>query len=95
MVTTDVASRGIDIDGISTVIHFHIPKDLDTFVHRTGRTGRNGKEGKVYIVGDAEDNKRMNKYSKDLGHLKTLNYLPSEVYQLKDLIDQAKKIESE
>jgi ATP-dependent RNA helicase CshB len=35
-VTTDVASRGIDIDGISTVVHFHMPKDLDTFVHRTG-----------------------------------------------------------
>ncbi len=75
-----MASRGIDIDGISAVVHFHMPSDLDTFVHRTGRTGRNGKEGKVYIIADAEDSKRMNKYSKDIGHVKTLNFHPSEIY---------------
>ena len=72
-----------------------MPSDLDTFVHRTGRTGRNGKEGKVYIIADAEDSKRMNKYSKDIGHVKTLNFHPSEIYQLKDLIDKAKEMESE
>lgn len=57
-----------------------MPKDLDTFIHRSGRTGWNGHDGKVYIIGDAEDSKRMNKYSKDIGHIKTLNFLPSEIY---------------
>ncbi len=47
------------------------------------------------MIADAEDNKRMNKYSKDIGHVKTLNFLPSEIYQLKDLIDKAKEMESE
>ena len=94
MVTTDVASRGIDIEGISTVIHFHMPKDLDTFIHRSGRTGRNGNEGKVYVIGDADDSWRMNKYSKDLGHVKTLSFLPSDIYKFKEVIDEAKSIES-
>lgn len=80
MVTTDVASRGIDISGVSSVIHFHMPKDLDTFIHRSGRTGRNNNEGKVFIIGDAEDGKRLNKYLKDIGHVSTINFLPSEVY---------------
>ena len=46
-------------------------------------------------MGDAEDCKRMNKYSRDIGHVKTLNFLPSDIYQLKDLIDQAKDMESQ
>lgn len=45
LITTDVASRGIDITGINTVIHYHTPPDLDTFIHRSGRTARIGTEG--------------------------------------------------
>lgn len=45
MITTDVASRGIDIKNIESVIHYHTPPDLDTFIHRSGRTARIGEEG--------------------------------------------------
>ncbi|ANK59200.1 DEAD/DEAH box helicase [Loigolactobacillus backii] len=45
VVATDLASRGIDIPGISHVINAEIPDDLDFFIHRVGRTGRNGLSG--------------------------------------------------
>jgi len=40
IVASDIASRGIDIDGVSHVINYELPKDMEFYVHRTGRTGR-------------------------------------------------------
>jgi len=45
LVATDVAARGIDVDGISHVINFDPPGDSDAYVHRVGRTARAGREG--------------------------------------------------
>ncbi len=45
LVATDVAARGIDVDGITHVINFDAPEDRDTYVHRVGRTGRAGRSG--------------------------------------------------
>jgi len=45
LVATDVAARGIDIDGISHVINFDLPIEPEAYVHRIGRTGRAGAEG--------------------------------------------------
>jgi len=45
MVATDVAARGLDVDGIDVVINFDMPKNLDSYVHRIGRTGRCGRRG--------------------------------------------------
>jgi superfamily II DNA/RNA helicase len=45
MVATDVAARGIDVNGISHVINFDPPQDGETYVHRIGRTGRAGRKG--------------------------------------------------
>jgi len=45
LVATDVAARGIDVDGISHVINFDPPRDSETYVHRIGRTGRAGAKG--------------------------------------------------
>jgi ATP-dependent RNA helicase RhlE len=45
LVATDVAARGIDVDGISHVINFAPPADREGYVHRVGRTGRAGRSG--------------------------------------------------
>lgn len=45
LVATDVAARGIDIDGISHVINFDMPVEAESYVHRIGRTGRAGADG--------------------------------------------------
>lgn len=50
LVATDVAARGLDIDGLSHVIQYGLPGCLETFIHRSGRTGRAGHEGRNVIL---------------------------------------------
>ena len=45
MVATDVAGRGIHIEGVSHVINYTLPEDPEDYVHRIGRTGRAGASG--------------------------------------------------
>lgn len=46
---TDVAARGIDFKDIERIIHFDVPKEYNTLIHRSGRTARNGKEGEAIL----------------------------------------------
>ncbi len=64
LVATDVAQRGLDVDGISHVVNYDIPLDPEDYVHRIGRTGRMGKAGDAVTFVAAGD----------LGALKTLEY---------------------
>jgi len=49
-VATDVAARGIDLPGLSLVVHVEIPRDAETLQHRSGRTGRAGKKGTAVLI---------------------------------------------
>lgn len=55
LVATDVAARGIHIDGLSLVINYDVPNDKDNYVHRIGRTGRAGKAGRAITLVTGED----------------------------------------
>ncbi|QOD85738.1 DEAD/DEAH box helicase [Weissella viridescens] len=62
LLTTDVGARGLDIPDLPVVINFDLPRDGETYTHRSGRTGRMGKNGLVITFGndhDARDLKRM------------------------------------
>ena len=50
LVATDVAARGIDVDGVSHVFNYELPQDIESYVHRIGRTGRAGREGTAYSI---------------------------------------------
>ncbi|WP_339021618.1 DEAD/DEAH box helicase [Spiroplasma endosymbiont of Atherix ibis] len=50
IVASDVAARGIDIDGVSHIISIDLPKDLNYYIHRSGRTGRNQYSGESYVL---------------------------------------------
>lgn len=55
LVATDIAARGIDIDGLTHVINFDLPNVPETYVHRIGRTGRAGASGKALSFCDHEE----------------------------------------
>jgi ATP-dependent RNA helicase RhlE len=55
LVATDLAARGIDVDGISHVINYDLPEDPETYVHRIGRTARAGAEGDAVSLCCPED----------------------------------------
>ena len=55
VVATDVAARGLDVDGITVVVNYDLPDDTESFVHRIGRTGRMGRKGEAWSLVSKED----------------------------------------
>ena len=55
LVATDIAARGIDVDGITHVINFDLPNEPESYVHRIGRTARAGNDGIAISFCDAEE----------------------------------------
>ncbi|QGZ50851.1 DEAD/DEAH box helicase [Streptomyces sp. QHH-9511] len=67
LVCTDVAARGIDVEGVTHVINYQTPEDEKTFLHRVGRTGRAGAKGTAVTLVDWDDIPRWQLINKALG----------------------------
>ncbi|WP_428912015.1 DEAD/DEAH box helicase [Niallia sp. Krafla_26] len=55
LVATDVAARGLDVEGVTHVYNYDIPQDVESYVHRIGRTGRAGGDGMAITLVDPKD----------------------------------------
>ncbi|KAK1386302.1 RNA helicase [Heracleum sosnowskyi] len=67
LVATDVASRGLDIPNVDLIIHYELPNDAETFVHRSGRTGRAGKEGSAILMFTNNERRKIRSIERDVG----------------------------
>ncbi len=67
IIATDVAARGIHVDGVACVIHFDPSEDPKDYVHRSGRTGRAGAAGSVISFVADEQRRDMNRQQRGLG----------------------------
>jgi len=67
LVATDVAARGIDVDGVTHVFNYTCPEDEKTYLHRVGRTGRAGNSGVAVTLVDWDDVPRWGLINKALG----------------------------
>lgn len=68
LVATDVAARGIDIKDVDLVVQFSPPREVDTYVHRSGRTGRAGAKGTSVLLFDPRQARDIVKIERSLGH---------------------------
>ena len=67
MVATDLAARGLDIEGVKNIIHYHQALTSETYTHRNGRTGRVQESGAVYLlIGPEEDIKDYADFDREL-----------------------------
>ena len=67
LVATDVAARGIHVDGVASVVHYDPPEDHKAYVHRSGRTARAGQDGVVISLVQPDQKKDTRRLQRDVG----------------------------
>lgn len=66
LIATDVAARGLDIQGVTHVVHVDFPRDIAQYVHRAGRTGRMGANGTVISLVTEREERELKRYCQEL-----------------------------
>ncbi|HTF80994.1 MAG TPA: DEAD/DEAH box helicase [Cytophagales bacterium] len=66
LIATDLAARGIDVEGLSYVVHYNLPDQLEYYTHRSGRTARAGKKGISLIFANSKEVPRIKEIEKAL-----------------------------
>lgn len=92
IVSTDVMSRGIDVQSISHVINFDLPEDTEQFIHRTGRTGRNKEKGITLSFVNHEDELKLESINNYLNHSYEIQQLPQEIEISDELIREEEPV---
>ena len=80
LVATDVASRGLHIDGVTHVINFDLPQDAEDYVHRIGRTARVGAEGKAFTLACDDYVYSLDAVHKYVGYEIPVCFAPEELF---------------
>ncbi len=94
LVATDVAARGIDIDGLSLVINYDVPVEKDSYVHRIGRTGRAGNPGRAITLVTTDDIMSLYEIEEHIGAMIAEAELPTEYEYNKRMAEAEKWIEA-
>jgi ATP-dependent RNA helicase RhlE len=79
LVATDVAARGIHVDGIAHVVNFDLPQAPEDFIHRVGRTGRAGVRGTATTFGTKSERSEIGRIERLLGMKLTRRNVPQEI----------------
>ena len=95
MVCSDLASRGLDIDGASHVINWDLPDDFNWYLHRAGRCGRNKYSGESYILFNDSDNQKILDLIKKGVEFKNLTIKNNQLVSTKEKIYHKPKINQE
>ena len=73
LVATDIAARGLDIDGITHVINYDLPLEAESYIHRIGRTGRAGAEGIAISYCDAGERGYLRQIERQINRTVTVD----------------------
>ncbi|MBQ3089363.1 MAG: DEAD/DEAH box helicase [Oscillospiraceae bacterium] len=83
LVATDIAARGLDIDGLACVVNYNLPDVPETYVHRIGRTGRAGQAGLALSFCDASERDELRAIEKQLG--RTIPTVEQHPYPMEEM----------
>lgn len=67
LITTNILSRGLDVEGVTHIFNYDVPEEPTEYIHRIGRTGRKGNSGKSYIFVSPEEIEHFREIEKALG----------------------------
>lgn len=67
LIATDVAARGLDIPNVDLVVHYDMPQDSESFLHRSGRTGRAGKKGRAIVMHTPSETRALGQILQQVG----------------------------
>lgn len=84
IVATDLAARGIDIEGISHVMNYELPTDLDFYIHRVGRTARAGYSGIALTIYDLSDEDALTQLEKRGIQFNNVDLKNGELVEIED-----------
>lgn len=90
IVASDIASRGIDLEGVTHVISCGFPKDLKFYMHRAGRTGRAGRDGLAVAIYSPKDERAVASLKRQGIEFKEMDIKNGQFTEIKDRAARAK-----